>query len=785
MQSGTRALIVKPRIFMEDAMTDQQAEWQSTACILCFTNCGIKVQTGGEDNRHIVRVKGDKDHPASRGYTCNKALQIDHYQNGRDRLTAPLRRRPDGSFEEISWDTAIREVAQKMKAIRDEHGGDKIFKYSGGSQGSHLGGAFFGPVSSALGMKYGSNPLAQEKTGIAWNVARMYGANVHGTMHEADTVLFVGKNPWMSNGIQRARVLVRTLSKDPDKTMIVIDPRRTETAELADIHLAVKPGRDAWCLSAMIATVIQDDLLPRDWLEEHTSGLGAVLKRFESIDVDEYCEFAGLDPADVRKAARAMATSEKAAYYEDLGIQMAPHSTLVSYLNLLLVTLTGKFGRPGTSAILSHLVAPLFNIGGVIESDEAGYEVPGPLSPVVGGRLIGNTVPCNAVPDEILTDHPDRYRAMWIEAGNPAHSMADSHKWREALRALDLVVVMDVAMTETAREADYILPSPSQYEKWEATFFNFEYPRNVMHLRKPLFEPRGNTLPEPEIHARMFEAMDILDPDLLIPLKAAAAEGLEAYGAKAFEMMATHPEIASFLPYVVYRTLGPTLKDGGAAGAFYWPIAQRYAAANADAVRRAGFEGEGLGLGNALFEGIINGRSGVVFGEEDIEKSFEKLGFADQKIRLNIAEMLDEVEALGDLEDLVKLAPEFPLVLNAGERRSYNANTAIRDPAWMKSNDATTMSVHPQDAGRAGIADGARARIVTEAGAAEVYVTYEKRMRPGTVSLPNGLGLLYPDQNGEDKRTGVALNELTSLKYQDKFVGTPFHKFVPARLEAV
>lgn len=766
-------------------MSEGQAEWQSTACILCFTNCGIKVQTGGEDNRHIVRVKGDKDHPASRGYTCNKALQIDHYQNGRDRLTAPLRRRPDGSFEEISWDTAIREVAQKMKAIRDEHGGDKIFKYSGGSQGSHLGGTFFGPVSSALGMKYGTNPLAQEKTGIAWNVARMYGANVHGEMQEADTVLFVGKNPWMSNGIQRARVLVRKLSKDPDKTMIVIDPRRTETAELADIHLAVKPGRDAWCLSAMIATVIQEDLLPHDWLEEHTSGLDAVLKRFESVDVETWSRFAGLDPADVRKAARAMATSEKAAYYEDLGIQMAPHSTLVSYLNLLLVTLTGKFGKPGTSAILSHLVAPLFNIGGVIESDEAGYEVPGPVSPVAQGRMIGNTVPCNAVPDEILTDHPNRYRAMWIEAGNPAHSMADSHKWRQALQALDLVVVMDVAMTETAREADYILPSPSQYEKWEATFFNFEYPRNVMHLRKPLFEARGNTLPEPEIHARMFEAMDVLDPDVLVPLKAAAAEGLEAYGAKAFEMMASHPEIASFLPYVVYRTLGPTLKDGGAAGAFYWPIAQRYAAANADAVRRAGFEGEGLALGNALFEGIINGRSGIVFGEEDIETSFEKLGFADQKIRLNIAEMLDEVEALRSLEDLVKLAPEFPLVLNAGERRSYNANTAIRDPAWMKSNDATTMSVHPQDAGRAGIADGARARIVTEAGEAEVYVTYEKRMRLGTVSLPNGLGLLYPDQNGEDKRTGVALNELTSLKYQDKFVGTPFHKFVPARLEAV
>lgn len=324
--------------------TDKRtADWRPTACNLCFSNCGIQVQLGGENDRHIVRVKGDKNHPASKGYTCNKALQIDYYQNGRDRLTAPLRRREDGRFEEISWDTAISEVAGKLKAIRDEHGGDKIFRYSGGSQGGQLGTAYFGPVARALNVRYSTNPLAQEKTGISWNVARMYGANFHGELHAADVVLFVGKNPWQSNGIQRARVLVRQLSKDPKKTMIVIDPRRTETAELADIHLAVKPGRDAWCLSAMIACVIQEGLMPLDWLEEHATGLDAVLKRFENISVDQFSEFAGLDPADVRKAARAIGTSQKATYYEDLGIQMAPHSTLVSYLNLLLVTL--KIGR--------------------------------------------------------------------------------------------------------------------------------------------------------------------------------------------------------------------------------------------------------------------------------------------------------------------------------------------------------------------------------------------------------------------------------------------------------
>ena len=117
-------------------------EWMTSACILCELNCGIKVQTGGENDREIVRIRGDEDHPASKGYLCQKASGLNHYQNGKDRITSPLRRKPDGSFEVIDWDTATREIMERFAAIRDTHGGDKIFYYGGGGQGNHLPGAY-------------------------------------------------------------------------------------------------------------------------------------------------------------------------------------------------------------------------------------------------------------------------------------------------------------------------------------------------------------------------------------------------------------------------------------------------------------------------------------------------------------------------------------------------------------------------------------------------------------------------------------------------------------------
>src|SRR4029077_3592656 len=155
----------------------------------------------------------------------------------------------------------------------------------------------------------------------------------------------------------------------------------------------------------------------------------------------------------------------------------------------------------------------------------------------------GGLTPCNVIPDEILTDHPKRFRAMLVESGNPAHSLADSRRMREAIAALDLVVVIDVAFTETARLAHYVLPVASQYEKAEATFFNFEFPHNYFHLRRALMAPLPRLFSEAELHARLIEAMGALPPDAVGALRRAWQQGRKEFRAKFFELAGATPSL--------------------------------------------------------------------------------------------------------------------------------------------------------------------------------------------------------------------------------------------------
>jgi anaerobic selenocysteine-containing dehydrogenase len=485
--------------------------------------------------------------------------------------------------------------------------------------------------------------------------------------------------------------------------------------------------------------------------------------------VADYAARCGVPEDLLRTAARRIAAASSATVYEDLGVQQSPNSTLVSYLDKLVWILTGSFGKPGTM-FLHSAFAPIAGGGGQASGGGRARH-----TPVTGARIISGLVPCNSIAEEILTDHPDRFRAMWLDSTNPAHSLADSATFRRALDALELVVVVDVAFTETARHADYVIPAASQFEKWEATLFNVEFPRNTFQLRPPVLDPLPGTITEPDLYARLLGALGAVDPALLDTLTQAAHRGRDAFAAGFFGAIGADPSLLGLTPYLLYETLGDTLPDGFRSTAAVWGMSQICARTYPDAVARAGHTD-----GNALFDAILATASGVTFTSDDWDDVWTYVRRPDRRFTLDIPELT------GKLHDL-RTAPstwvtdEFPLVLSAGERRSFTANTIYRDPTWRRRDVQGALRVSPQDATALGLADGGSARVTTATGSATTLVEVTDMMQPGHISLPNGYGLEHPEHG----RIGVAPNELTSLGMRDWFAGTPWHKHVPARLEVL
>lgn len=754
-----------------DAPVDPTLEWHKTVCILCSNNCGVEVRL---DDREMTRVRGNKAHVASKGYTCEKALRINHYQNAKGRLTSPLRREADGSYTEVDWDTAISEVVAGLQAVGERHGKDKVFYYGGGGQGNHLVGAYGAATRRALGIRHRSNALAQEKTGEAWVDGRMFGTHLHGDFHHAEVSIFVGKNPWHSHGFDETRRVLKDIKANDDRSMIVIDPRRSETADLADFHLQVKPGTDAFCIAALGGVLVQEDLIDRSWLAENTNGSDSVIGVLGAVDVADFADRCGVGEELIRAAARRIGAAESVAVLEDLGTEMAPNSTLVSYLQKLLWVLVGSFSIPGGMTTHSSLV-PLFNYSA------SGRE---PASPVTGSAVISGIVPCNEIPEMVMSDHPDRMRAMFIESANPVHSLAGGDDWRALMAELEFSVVIDVAMTETARLASYVLPASSQYEKAEATFFSLAFPDNTFTVRSAIIEPLEGTLSEAAIHSKILFELGAIDDEMLEPLRDAAKASRAEFAAAMMGAIGERPELAGIGSVVLYETLGKTLPDGLAEAAPIWFSAQQTAMKFPGAVRAAGFDVPDDQLGDALFDAIIESRDGVVFTHHEYEESWDLLATPDKKINVDIPEMLADIAALSDLPTDHR-TDEFPYILSAGERRSFTANTIMRDPAWRKRDQQGALRLSPADAEAVGVDDGGRVRVTTRGGSAVAVVEINETMMDGHISLPNGMGLDYAPAGGDPEATGISPNELTTNDWRDSYAGTPWHKHVPAKLEAV
>lgn len=518
---------------------------------------------------------------------------------------------------------------------------------------------------------------------------------------------------------------------------------------------------------------MQEDLVAHDWLDEHTDGFDMVAPLFAEIDIAAFASICDVPEDLLRSTARRIASATSVAAFEDLGLQMNRHSTLGSYLQRLVWMLTGHFGKQGgNNAFVPFLSLSAASKGNVSGGGKRRRRKR--VSPVTGSKIVIGLIPCNVMAEEILADHPNRYRAMIIQSGNPVHSVADSPKMREAMAALEFSVVIDVAMTETARCADYVLPASSQFEKAECTFFNIEYPRNAFHLRRALFEPLPGTLPEAEIHSRLVERLAGVTESRLRPLMAAAKLGRPALAAALALFLLRRPDWLPYLPVVLYRVLGPRLPAEAREAAVLWAICHAYIRAESTAAAAAGYDGLKIRAAERLFEDILSG-NGTIFAVSEYDDGWSRVRTPGGRLQLALPELFASI---------VKLSYEtpspragFPLVLSAGERRSETTNTILRDPTIRPRG--AELRISPTDAEAHEVASGDVVRLSTRRGSVNVAVEVTDTMRPGHISLPNGFGLQF-EPGG---MAGVPTNELTSAEDRDPFVGTPWHKHVPARIE--
>ena len=742
-------------------------DWKKTSCCLCFTNCGLEAAVEG--NR-IVKVRPDKDNPRSQGYACRKGLNLAHHQHHPDRLESPLKRVGSG-FEPISWDQALTEIGDRLKTVLEKHGPASLAYMGGGGQGCRFQGTLGVPFLHALGSRFHYSAAAQEWTGMFWVNGRTLGSQSMKHIPDferTEMLLSVGWNGMVSHSFPQTPKLIKRLADDPDKLLVVVDPRRSETAALADLHLAIRPGTDALLFKAMIAVILQEGWEDKEYLAGHVSGLETIKTWALDFDPERALAVCELSYDQVREVCQWF-TSRRSSLHLDLGVLMNRHSTVASYLETVLLAVSGRFGVAGGNVLPGHL-SPL--VGHTDERDPATWRTKATDIPA-----IGTVFPPNVMPEEILSDHPQRLRAVIVGAANPLRSYADTGAYEKAFQDLELLVTIDLALTETAERSDFVLPARSALESWDGSLFAWNFPGIFFQMRRPVVEPRGEPLEGAEIFFRLAETMGLV-PDLPPDLIKAAAQGPGPDFVHALAAFTeAEPRAAKARPFIVARALGPAL--GSIHLAMLWDLLQVRAKHLAPEAIRAGFE-PGPDLGQRLFQAVVDQPQGLWIGEVDPDRNLEKLTTEDGRINLKVPELdqwLAGIEPDSE-EEALKPDPAYPLILSAGRHYQFNANTLMRDPAWNKGRRAGTVALSKADAQALGLEDGQTVRVTTEAGSVTGELEVDRAVRPGTVIIPHGFGLKH-----QGRTIGPNVNQLTKSDHRDPLAATPLHRYVPCWVE--
>jgi anaerobic selenocysteine-containing dehydrogenase len=518
----------------------------------------------------------------------------------------------------------------------------------------------------------------------------------------------------------------------------------------------------------MISIVIDQGLTDDEYIKDHVTGYDDIKNWFANFDAKAAINICQLDYDKVVEVCREL-RRRKASFHPDLGVYMNRHSTLTSYLEIILFAITGNFCVKGGNVIPGFLM-PI--CGNSDERDEKTWR-----TVETGFPALAASFPPNAMPEEILSDKPDRLRALLCCQSNPLRSYADTSAYEKAFSKLELLVVGELVMSETAKFAHYVLPSKSGYETWDGTFFPWTWPDIYFQMRRPIVDIDGEQREIGEMIADIADKMGFI-PKIPDSLYSAAKENRIKFGMELLNWGKENPAIIKAMPFILTKTLGKELGSGNLAN--LWGLLMNAPKSFKKSAERIRFN-KGPLMGEEIFKAIIDHPEGLWIGKAD-ENNFNDISHEDKRVNVFVPEMKDWLDEITPERETIELAldEKFPFILLAGRHIPYNANTLMRDPKWNEGFRACTCAMNPADAQEYNFSDGQMVKVTTEAGSVDIELEITNDTRKGSVIIPHGFGLEY-----DGSVYGANVNRLAKNTYRDRFAATPYHRYVPCRVETV
>ena len=736
-------------------------------CPLCEATCGLEITVRGLE---VGRIRGDRDDVFSRGFLCPKGSAVRALHDDPDRLRAPLVRR-DGELVEASWEEAFAEVERLFTAVTGAHGREAVAVYLGNPTVHNLSGQLYAKAFlKALGTRnvFSASTVDQRPKELA--AAWLFGGGLTIPVPDVDRtdfLLVLGANPYASNG---------SLATAPDwpgrieamrargGRLVVVDPRRSRTAQEADLHLAIRPGTDALLLAALVTELNRTGRIDPGPIADVVRGLPEVLEALAPFTPESVADTVGIAAEVIEALAADLAAAPTAAVYGRIGTTTAEFGTLASWLVEVLNVGTGNLDRPG-GAMFTRAAAGASNTRGTPRVGR-GFQSGRHRSRVRDLPETMGELPAACLAEEIDTPGPGQVRALFTVAGNPARSTPNSDRLEAALASLECYVAVDVYLNETTRHADVVLPPPSPLERGHYDLALLQLAiRNVANYSPPVFERPDDQPDEWQILARLALIAQGMgadaDPAVVDDLVAGTLVGSavadptgSVHGRDPAELLtALSPRVG---PERLLDLLLRTGPYGDAFGSRTEEVAPGVAPLSLDVLLEHP-HGVDLGPLEPRLPDVLRTSSGL--------------------IELDAAPLLADLPRLRARLD--RPAPEAVLI---GRRDLRSNNSWMHNlEVLVKGKPRCTLHVHPDDAARWGLVDGANATVTGRVGTLEAPVEVTDAIRPGVVSLPHGWGhdVAGTRQDVAQRHPGVNSNVLCDEEALDELSGTVVLNGIP------